>query len=334
MLQRTHAARGFTLVELLVVIAIIGILIGLLLPAVQAAREAARRMQCTNQLKQMGLAWHNHLNSAKHFPTGGWGSIWGGDPDRGFGKKQPGGWVYNQLPYMEQQALHQLGAGQTDILKRRAVLQVVNTPLANMCCPSRRPAILSPMIKVPTNCALPIGGGLLGAKSDYAANAGDHYASETLGADTPEPSSILQGDNPNFKWGVHPYFTGPCFERSTVGAEEIKDGLSNTYCIGEKYLSPDDYETGRSGDDQVMYSGHQDDNHRVSGQAPSYHLPLQDRPGYSDGVRFGSAHTSGLQMLMCDGSVRTIPYGIDGETHRRLANKDDGLAIDGQSAGL
>ena len=101
---------GFTLIELLVVIAIIGTLIALLIPAVQAAREAARRLQCGNHIKQLALAVTNHESALCSFPTGGWHKTWLGHPDRQFGGKQPGGWIYNVLPFLEQGALHDLGA--------------------------------------------------------------------------------------------------------------------------------------------------------------------------------------------------------------------------------
>ena len=108
-IARIH--RAFTLVELLVVITIIGILVALLLPAVQAAREAAQMAQCKNNLMQLALGCLNHENVTKRFPTNGWGFDWIGDPDLGNDWRQPGGWLYNVLPFIEQQPLHDLGIG-------------------------------------------------------------------------------------------------------------------------------------------------------------------------------------------------------------------------------
>ena len=175
--MRTKEKSGFTLVELLVVIAIIGILIAMLLPAVQAAREAARRMQCSNHLKQIGVAFHNHATAHGHFPSGGWAWNWVGDPDLGFGKDQPGGWIYNILSYIEQDELRNRGKGlaQTDDAKRTALGELTQTPIVTMHCPSRRSVKLYPALRLEfvANANPPSSSGPQGvAKTDYAANVG------------------------------------------------------------------------------------------------------------------------------------------------------------------
>jgi prepilin-type N-terminal cleavage/methylation domain-containing protein/prepilin-type processing-associated H-X9-DG protein len=121
---------GFTLIELLVVIAIIGVLIGLLLPAVQKVREAAARMQCQNNLKQIGLAFHNHHDQLRYFPTGGWDwwytpSYANGSPL--VGEYQQAGWGFQILPYLEQDNVWKAGA-----------VVAVGTPIKTFFCPSRR----------------------------------------------------------------------------------------------------------------------------------------------------------------------------------------------------
>src|SRR6476619_1009249 len=146
---RSHdIARGahyaFTLVELLVVIAIIGILVALLLPAVQAAREAARRAECQNHLKQIGIAFLNHENTRRILPGAGWSCFYVGDPLCGSGRSQPGGWMYQVLPYIEEQALYDL-PGDGDKIKilaqqNNGAVTLQQTPVATFNCPSRRPA--------------------------------------------------------------------------------------------------------------------------------------------------------------------------------------------------
>lgn len=146
---------AFTLVELLVVIAIIGILIGLLLPAVQAAREAARRTQCTNQLKQIGIAFHNYQDTYGVFPDGGKDS---GNVCSGCCSANNRGdwnWMYQILPFIEQLNLYQ----------QTSDTVIYQTPVGTFYCPTRRPAARYPD---PTTGY---------AKTDYAGCMGDTWGS-------------------------------------------------------------------------------------------------------------------------------------------------------------
>ena len=143
--HRCDALRsGFTLVELLVVIAIIGVLVALLLPAVQAARESARRSQCTNNLKQIGLGFLNHESTHKFLPSSGWSPWHVGDVEMGVGRTQPGGWMYQILPYIEQQGLHRIPSDGNKLAitaqQKANAVTLQTTPVETFNCPSRRAA--------------------------------------------------------------------------------------------------------------------------------------------------------------------------------------------------
>jgi prepilin-type N-terminal cleavage/methylation domain-containing protein len=218
--------RGLTLVEVLVVIAIISLLLGLLLPAVEMAREASRRSSCANQLRQLAIGVKLHVDAHQTFPTGGWRGYLG-DPDAGYGVKQPGGWIYNVLAYIDQSELRKLGGGLKLASREDAMRKLMESPIQLLYCPSRRlPRIYpysGPSLK---NAKAPIAV----AKTDYAIN------------------SVLS------------------FEKSEVIVSDIQlrgKGISRTLLLGEKALSQNSYTTGAgSGDGLVAYVGEAEDIRR------------------------------------------------------------------------
>ena len=328
--------RGWTLVELLIVIAIIAVMLQLTLPAVEMSRESARKAQCKNNLKQIALAFQNHEATHGHLPTSGWGRRWLGHPDRGYGLKQPGGWAYNILPFIEQQHVRDLGTGLAPHTEEIAesLLQANSTAISMFNCPSRRMATLFPFVdqfvpnsiprrcgKDPFDCKV--------ARSDYAANAGNihHWVHRATG-----PGTIEAGDGEwEEKWiyggpDGKSELTGISYQRSQIRLSEITDGLSHTYCVGEKYVPIPHYKTGEwFSDNATMFLGHDYDNNRWSGTNEGEDIPPPFRDSESEGhkVSFGSAHLDGFQMSFCDGSVRIIPYDGDLTVHRMHGGRND-----------
>lgn len=291
---RRRQSGGFTLVELLVVIAIIGILVALLLPAVQAAREAARRTQCTNNLKQMGLALHNHHDTYNVFPTGGkipWNAIdmsASGTPETA--EKQGVGWAFQILPFFEK----------INIYTIPNKTQVESTYVGEYQCPTRR------------------------RNARQANRVLMDYASATP-ADSPNSWDQFWYGN---IWGVptNARYRGVIVRTLTDGApskmSSILDGTSNTLAISEKRLDMRNYTTGDWHDDQGWIDGWDPDIVRYTG-----YKPQRDAQGGVNGYEFGSAHSAGVLGLMADGSVRMLAYTIDATVFNNLGNREDGQAV-------
>ncbi len=288
---------GFTLVELLVVIAIIGVLVALLLPAIQAAREAARRSQCLNHLKQIGLGALNHESTHGFFPSGGWTYDWGPDPNRGYGRRQPSGWAYDLLAFIEQQNLRQLGAGTVigTPAHQQAMTLLIQTPVDTLMCPSRSAprlplTIWNAPVKNLGSWVRPLTTTTGAFRTDYAASSGDskfwdgdswflslsspsgnNYSSvdaqvETALANRPTDDC----DGPATRGGSRQYCqSGVVGPASETTISQISDGVSNTYFVGEKFVNPDEYAGGTAtgsglslATNQAAYCGYEWDNQR------------------------------------------------------------------------
>ena len=287
---------GFTLIELLVVIAIIAVLIGLLLPAVQKIREAANRLKCGNNLKQIGLGIHNHHDTLGSLPTGGmipWSTYTYSSAGTPYDNaQQGGGWMFQILPYIEQDNLYKTWSG-TDV---SSTVAIRGKPVKIYNCPSRRP---------PTQ----INGYYL---NDYAAA-------------TPGDANALWGGS---IWSVP---TGSTFNGMIVrtGARPgvitfagVPDGLSNTLCIAEKWVDQRLRFTGAWHDDCGWGDGWDPDVIRATG-----YQPIPDNNFNGSGYEFGSAHPGGMTALMGDGSVRRIPFNINVTVFNMLGDRQDGGVI-------
>jgi prepilin-type N-terminal cleavage/methylation domain-containing protein/prepilin-type processing-associated H-X9-DG protein len=284
------ARRGFTLIELLVVIAIIGVLIGLLLPAVQKVREAAARVQCQNNLKQIGLAFHNHANSYGFFPTGGWD--WWSTPTyvNGapvVGEMQQAGWGFQILPFVEGDNAWRGGQATNDLDRARVA---VGTPNKVFFCPSRR----GPQTVTFGDPGYLDGTPTVTALCDYAAS--------------------------NYEE------TGVVRYRYPVRLAHVTDGASNTLLAGDKRLNRA-YLGQPQDDDDVGYAGAFDnDTVRYTEQPPA---PDYTAPDGDGDWRFGSSHPGRFNAVFVDGSVRSISYAIDPTVFQYLGNKSDGQVISG-----
>ena len=328
--------RAFTLVELLVVIAIIGILVSLLLPAVQAAREAARRMQCSNNLKQIGLAMHNYVDTYKSMPPAMFAAVPprepSGEDDDGFG------WLVSLLPFVEQQALYDLlkPNGHYGVLGNQSirdqfyplvpaggVMPGGDTVISGYRCPSS--ALPN---HVPATWMIP-GSELVGARAVPAQfpMAIGHATTDYKGA-----GGSCRGD-----WGVlHKLREAP-----PTQFKEILDGLSNTIMAAESsYVTSNVNRHRRRTTPPTAFrdwptwigafgSG-QDETVRINGRT---HSPINAQTtrtqmyfAINDDNAF-SFHPGGAQFVFCDGSVHFVSESVDLGTYCNMHDKRDGIPL-------
>jgi prepilin-type N-terminal cleavage/methylation domain-containing protein/prepilin-type processing-associated H-X9-DG protein len=297
----SRSKSAFTLIELLVVIAIIAVLIGLLLPAVQKVREAAYRMQCQNNLKQMGLACHNFHDANGFLPPNRLDDI----VTDGYAT-----WAVLILPYIEQGNIY--NQWNINALYTTQNPNATNVHIKTYLCPiNGQDTIIS--AETPPGCV-----------SDYACNSGC-TADDRLGF---QNGPFVRGTVTKDAAGLLTSWKG------TVPLTGITDGTSNTLLIGEKHIR---FSTvfGKNEDSSVFGSNY--NSFRRFGGISSNDQSIRPLQQYSplaiwnvagiSNQAFGSRHNGMCQFALCDGSVRLLSNDIDINTFTNLCNRMDGNVV-------
>lgn len=292
-----HRRRsGFTLIELLVVIAIIAILIALLLPAVQQAREAARRSQCKNNLKQIGLAMHNYAEINGAFPMGAMTNVY--DSNASQSNHESWGWGAMILPQLDQAPLQtKLRVNKLNLTEALVAAgsnsgrDAMFVPLVAFRCPSDSTGerLQTGMRRYHFNGRSGIGTGWRPPTSNYIGNCGIDEVSVPNNLSDREPGGVL-------------------FNRSNVKFRDIKDGGSNTFCVGER-----NQRCGAGswiGNRNPRGAGTHGADYTHGRVSIVLNHPLNTGNDFcTDG--FSSDHTGGAHFLMCDGAVKFITENIN-----------------------
>jgi hypothetical protein len=317
-------------------------LVALLLPAVNAARENGRQVTCKNNLKNLYVAITGHVNSIGSFPSGGWGNNWVGVPEQGSGPGQPGGWIYQILPYMDNNALHDLGKGSLSP-STSASAKRVSTPLATLYCPTRRASQAYP-ISATYKFTDPVS---VAGRTDYAANGGSFriaITSSNTPTNLPAPANTTWPDLTNFN--------GIVAVHSNVTTGGVPDNKDTCYLVGEKYMSPENYFTGVDqtgvpdlGDTHSALSGDDLSTIRWSCQncptgATSFSgytilPPAQDRVPSGSSPRppncsqlFGSSHSAGWCVVFVGGNAQLISWGLNPTMHIQMSTRNGHEVVD------